>query len=116
MRRPRGEVSKAARKRSERCREAVLRGVVRGEFVASASQVLHERVAGRDRARRPYSGQSAHRAQPCCEPTMISFYDVIRVLLPDVSALDMSSSRTLGYTGARPVVTSSGVRPKAMAG
>lgn len=28
--------------------------------------------------------QSAHRAKPCLEPTVISFYDVVRVLLDDV--------------------------------
>jgi hypothetical protein len=71
----------------ECCREAVVRGVVGGEFVVSASWVLHERVAGRDRARRSKSFQSAHRAQPCFEPAVISFDDFVRIPLQDMPRL-----------------------------
>jgi hypothetical protein len=50
----------------------------------AAAQVLHERVSCRDGLRGADRLQSAHRPQPCFEPAVISFDDVVGVLLEDM--------------------------------
>jgi hypothetical protein len=69
---------------AERDADSVLWRRVGGEFVVSATQVLDERVPGRDGSSRGQSFQSAHRPQPALEPTVIGFDDVVWVPLQHV--------------------------------
>jgi hypothetical protein len=65
----------------ERCGESVVFGSVGGDLVVSASQVLNERVSGRDDPCGAMSFESAHRAEPGFESSVITFDRVVRVLL-----------------------------------
>src|ERR1019366_3807871 len=65
--------------------DSVVYRQVDGKFVVPAAQVLHERVTGRDRGRRPHLFESPHRSKPCFEPTMIRLYDIVGVLLQHVA-------------------------------
>jgi hypothetical protein len=68
----------------ERLREAQLCRAFGGEFVVSAAEVLDEGVPGGDSRGRAEAFQTAHRPQPSLQPTMISFYPVVCVLLGDM--------------------------------
>jgi hypothetical protein len=81
------------------------------EFVVSAPQVLHERVAGGDRAGRADLFESAHWTEPVFEAAMIGFDDVVAYRSTMCRAPGRSLSMTRGYTAARSVVTSTGARP-----
>ncbi len=50
------------------------------EFVVTASQIRNERVTADHRRRGPIRSQTAHRPQPCLEPTVVALDPIVRIL------------------------------------
>lgn len=50
------------------------------EFVEAAAQILDERVTFGDHRRGAVGLQSAHRPQPCFQPSVVTFDPVVRIL------------------------------------
>jgi hypothetical protein len=69
----------------ERSADSIVDGPVDGEFVVAATQVLHQRMPGRDGAERSDCLEPAHRAQSGLEPAMIGCHAVVGVLLEDMA-------------------------------
>jgi hypothetical protein len=70
--------------------DSVVDGQIDGEFVVAATQVLHDRVTGRNRRCRGESFQSAHRPKPGLQPAVIGFHPVVGISLDHVTrARDM---------------------------
>ena len=65
----------------ERSLDAPVGARVDAELVVTATDVLHERVAADDHARRMVAFESAHRAEPGLESSVVAFDSVVRVLL-----------------------------------
>jgi hypothetical protein len=70
---------------SEGRREPMLPVGIHAEFVVAAAQVLDEGVPGADHSGRAELFEAAHRSQSGLESAMVSFDEIIDVLLCDVA-------------------------------
>jgi hypothetical protein len=64
---------------------------IKAEFVVTAPNVLHQRVAAHDHPRRMIAFEAAHRAEPGFEPAVVALDAVVRTRGAN-KLLDKSSS------------------------
>jgi hypothetical protein len=88
---------------------------VGGDLVVAPAHVLHERMPGRDCAQGSDRFYPAHRPQTRPEPPMISFHDVVRVLLEHMPRRRDKLVEHPRVDRCRSVVTSAGDAPWATA-
>jgi hypothetical protein len=91
--------SEGSREVGERDSDPIVHRHVGRDCVMPAAQVLHERVSDGDRARGGQASESAHRPQPCLEPTVVGADGIVGAPLGEVRgpAAPLASSLNDGF-------------------